>query len=724
MQLARIDCPAGKTFGPNAVTVAVAFVASTVSCGTALGQEEKKPLQLDTITVTARKLEEPVQRIPFGISVFDSKSIDQQGIRDARSFARSVPGYNYIDTGVRGSNTPNIRGVGSFFPQSADDGSVPVFIDGVPVPLRAQDREFFDLERIEILRGPQNTLYGRNAQAGAVNITTADPTFEPLFEIGGEIGNFDFGRVTALASGPLSEDLAGRIAVQLDTRDGDIRDLNSGETVRDQDLLNVHGKFVWFPDDATDATLALRYGNYNEEPAGAWFEDPDFPQVFFDSAPSYDLETLGGGLTVRRDFEAMTLTSVTGLQYYTSDFFSDDTDGLVFSARTGASPFLFNNPDADFREIRDENIQLSQEFRLDGELESGLRWLAGVNLFRSDFEIDFTSNSTAFIFGEFDNRHITTSYAGFGEVTVPLTESLRAIAGLRYTHEQKDFDGRFTDRSGGTLGADSSEDADESFDLVTGRAAITYDFLPTLTGFASVSRGAKAGGFQLADFDARNGAATDEFDAAYTWSYEAGLRGTLLDGMLDVSASVFFNDTEGEHVQVTVPVTFESVIENIDTETYGIELATAVRPLEGLTLSGGLALLQTEIVESDDPTVAAGNEIPFAPEVSFDLAAQYERPLDLFSFEGDVFGRAEYQYVGTRTVDPQNRFDLGAFDIVNLRAGWGSERVSIYGFVTNLFDEEYAETAFSFGASLAGERVSVGVPGQPRRFGIGAKIRF
>ncbi len=706
----------------------MASVAVLWSAGAATGvsaQENGNTLILDPVVVTARKIEESVQRVPFGISVFDKNSIDRQRLRDTRSFAGETPGLNFVDTGVRGSNIPNIRGVGSFFPQSSDDASVPVFIDGVPVPLRAQDREFFDIQRIEVLRGPQNTVYGRNAQAGAISITTANPTSDREFEVGGEIANLGARRATGLVGGPLGEHAAGRLAVQYDTRDGDIPDLNLGDDARDRDLVNANSKLLWYPSDATDVSLALRYGNYDEQPTvGAFFENPDFPQIFLDTPHSYDLETLGGGLTVRHELGNATLTSVTGFNRYTSDLFSDDSDGLVFQALTGLPAAQFNNPNANFRIISEDDILFSQEIRLDGELANGVRWLAGVNLFRSELDFDFTFNRTGFILGDFSNRFTTTSYDGFGETTIPLTDSFSVSAGVRYAHEVRDFDGRFADRSGGTLGADARESASQSFNLVTGRAALTYDIHPELTAYASTARGAKAGGFQLADTDVARGFNTSRFDPAYTWSYEAGLRGSALKGVISASASAFFTDTEGEHVQVFEPLTFQSVIRNIDTQSYGIELEGTVRPTRGLTLSGGLALLDTEITGSEDPAVRSGNEVPFAPSLAFNLAAEYEQPLTVFGQFGDVFTRVEYRYVGARTVDPQNSFDLSSFDLINLRVGWDSERMSIYGFVTNLTDNTYAETAFAFGTGPNGERVSVGIPGQPRRFGVGASLRL
>ena len=682
-------------------------------------------ISLDAITVTARGIEEPVQQVPFGISVFNAPRIERERVRDARSFARNTPGFNFFDSGVRGSNIPNIRGVGSFFPLSPDDTSVPVFIDGVSIPVRSQDRELFDVERIEVLRGPQNTIFGRNAQAGAISITTADPTFTPEFEIGAEIGNFSARRIQAIASGPFSSTLAGRISGQFDTRNGDFDDINLNDDVRDQQVVNANGKLLWLPGESTDASLAVRYGNYDEQSTeGVLLDDPGFPRASLDTPFSYDLETIGSGLTVTHDFGALTLTSITGIQYYTSAFSSDNTDGLIFSVIRGVPPAALNDPDNETRNVDEENLQLSQEFQLEGELENGTRWLAGFNFFRSIFEVDTRFNVENFVVGDFAEEIDTTSYSAFAEVTVPVTERLRAIAGLRFTHEVKDFENSFSGFIFTGIPSETSQDDSRSFNLVTGRAALSYDFLPALTGFASVSRGAKTGGFQLLDLDSAFGFETTEFDTATTWSTEAGVRGTLLDGRLDLSASAFFNDTTDEQVQVFDVESLQFVLENLDVQTYGIELESTARPVDGLSLSTGVGFVQTEITASDDPAIAVGNEVPFAPSITFNVAGQYDYPFDILGHEGGLFGRAEYQFVGSRTVDPANSLTLESYDLVNLRVGWDSDRVSVYGFVDNLLDETYAESAFSFGTSPAGDAVHAAIPSQPRRFGVGVRLRF
>ena len=710
--------------------------ALTVACGVAAvageavaqeteSRERPDVVTLEQVTVTARKVEEPVRQIPFGITVFDAESIERDRLQDARSIGRSTPGLNFVDVGARPGNLPNIRGVGSLIPLSGDDTSVPVFVDGVPLPVRAQDLDFVDIQRIEVLRGPQNSVFGRNAQAGAISITTADPTFEPVFEIGGEIGNFEHGRISALASGPLSETLAARLSGRFDTRGGDFADITRNDDVRGKNVTMLNGKVLWVPGDDTDVTLAFRYGNYDEEVFGVLFDDPGFPRQATDIEQRLELETAGAGLTVTHDFADFTLISVTGLQYYQLEQELDSTDGVVFGVIADLPPAVFDDPTVDFRLSAEDDIQVSQEIRLDGELTNGMRWLAGVSFFRADLDFDVAFSGDALdLFGDFEESFVTTSYATFGKVTVPFGDRLRATGGLRFTHEIKDFDGRFTDLSGTAAIPSTSQSDSLTFDLVTGRAALSYDFLPTFTGFASIARGAKAGGFQLLDIDAADGSPTSRFESAFTWSYEAGVRGTLLDGRLDLGASLFFNDTTDEHVQVFDVQSLQFIIENVDVQTYGVELETTARPVDRLALSAGVGLLQTEIVASDDPTIVAGNEAPFSPALTFNAAAQYAHPFDLLERDGELFGRIEYQYTGSRTIDPQNTVDLDPFDLVNLRFGWGSEGVSVYGFVDNLFDETYAETAFSFGTSVTGARVAAASPGLPRRFGVGARLRF
>ncbi|MEM9100570.1 MAG: TonB-dependent receptor plug domain-containing protein, partial [Pseudomonadota bacterium] len=276
----------------------------------------------DPIVVTARLIEEPIQRIPFGITVIDGSDVEDRRIDGSLSISRATPGLNSAGFGVRNGFFPNVRGVGSFFPLSGDDASVPVFIDGVPLAVRSQDRDLFDVQRVEVLRGPQNTLYGRNAQAGAISITSIAPSFVPEARLNFEAGTDGYGRVEAAVSGPLHEDIAGRLAVRVNTEGGDVPNDAAPQTQRSGNVANLAGSLLWDASEKTEARLNLRYGNYDETPLGPLFADlPGFPRAFQDTSPIYELETLGASITVEHEFESeINLTSVSGFQTYQTFF--------------------------------------------------------------------------------------------------------------------------------------------------------------------------------------------------------------------------------------------------------------------------------------------------------------------------------------------------------------------------------------------------------------------
>lgn len=671
------------------------------------------------IVVTARKVEEPLRRVPFGITLIENPS----DIRETRRFAKETPGLNFTEAGVRTANTTNIRGVGSFLPLSFEDSSVPVFVDGVPLPLGAIDLEFFDIERIEVLRGPQSTVFGRNAQAGAISITTKSPSQEGEFAVGFEVGNLGQYRAMGLASGPLSDTLAIRMALEYSDRDGDVPDVNLGGFARDQAVLNANTKLAWTPSDNTEATLGVRYGNYDEEPIqGLLLEDAEFPRLSLDTPTDLALETFGASLRINHDFGSVKLTSITAIEHYDGQLMVDDSDGLVFGALTGLPPIFFNDPNADFRSIMQGNTQFSQELRLTGKTAAGLVWIAGLEFLTTEANYDQLSNTTGVLFGEFRNNFSTDSYAAYAEATVPLTQRLQLIGGLRVTYEDKSFDASFDDLSG--IGFDSFDTGERSFTLITGRASVTYDMTDAASLFATVARGAKSGGFQLIDTDLAFGFPNGTFDSATTWTYEIGSRGTILDGHISYGASIFFNDTTDEHIPVFQLVPFQGVVENLDTETYGAEIEMAIKPTDQLTFTGTLALLESEITDTEAIGVSSGNEVPFAPGVSYSLGAQYEFPLRLAQTDGTITANLQYQFTGSRRTEAENILKLDSFSIFNARIAWESEALSVYVFADNLFDEVYADSAFFIGPSATGANMSFGFPGRPRLYGIGAMLRF
>lgn len=705
----------------------LAYLAAPFAATQPVAQtNDDKVVVADPVVVTARLIEEPIQRIPFGITVVDGSDVEDRRIDGSLSLSRTTPGLNSAGFGVRNGFFPNVRGVGSFFPLSGDDASVPVFIDGVPLAVRSQDRDLFDVQRVEVLRGPQNTLYGRNAQAGAISITSIAPSFVPEARLNFEAGTDGYGRVEAAVSGPLHEDIAGRLAVRVNTEGGDVPNDAAPQTQRSGNVANLAGSLLWDASGRTEARLNLRYGNYDETPLGPLFADlPGFPRAFQETSPIYELETLGAGITVEHEFEnEINLTSISGFQTYQTFFTQDDTDGYILEAITGLPPVFANNPAADFRVIEDDDVQFSQELRLDGGIGDGGSWVGGLSFYRNALDLTADFNSTGFVIGTFDNDFTTTGYSAFGEVTYPVMDGVRVFGGLRYTLEQKDYDTVFTDGSGRTLGFDSADSGDDTFTLVTGRAGLTYDLTPSVTAFASVARGGKTGGFQLGDLDVSAGRTVSSFENALTWTGEVGVRGTLFGDRVSFSASGFFNDTKDEHLQVFDLTTFEFIIENADTQTYGFELEGVVQATPWLRFDGSLAFLETEITSSDDPSVRSGNDVPYAPRITFALGTEFQTDFAIYGYDGALTARAEYQFVGERKGDAQNLVTLDSYGLVNLRAGWSGEHLEVYAFAENAFDEDYVDAIGIFGTGPTGAPVTSASPGLPARYGVGLTLNF
>ncbi|WP_395710643.1 TonB-dependent receptor plug domain-containing protein, partial [Reyranella sp.] len=214
------------------------------------------------MTVTSRRFEEPIQKVPFSVTAVTGEDLRDRNIRGSRDLYRSIPNFNFTDSGIPEANLLNIRGIGSS--SALISPSITYYIDGVPLPQRAFDIRFLDLSRIEVLRGPQGTLFGQNSQAGAISLTSNDPTKERAFEIGAEYGSYNLRQLTATANGALADNITARVAAQFYGTDGDISNLlfsspaatYSGGMLRQQTLGAASGKVNVELGPNTTATLA------------------------------------------------------------------------------------------------------------------------------------------------------------------------------------------------------------------------------------------------------------------------------------------------------------------------------------------------------------------------------------------------------------------------------------------------------------------------------------
>ncbi len=699
----------------------------------ASGATEGDVISLDEIQVTARKIEENLRDVPFSITAVTRRELQDSNIHNTQELYRWVPNFNFTESGLGFSNLLNIRGIGSS--SAVISSAVNYYVDGIPVPTRVFDQRFLDVSQIEVLRGPQGTLFGLNAQAGAVTISTGNPTqsFEGM--VGGEIGSNGMRQATAMVSGPVNDRLAMRMSGQLYGYDGDIDNYlfaptgaiaSIDKSVREERMGAVSAKLLLTPDDDTTIQLSAHYRKDRAHPTtGVLLDDPLYPRQAMNPIADNKTETGGFGLTITHDMGWAKLTSISGFYGYDINMDADIVDGFIANAQTGFPPYFAQMAGVNMRAIDEHNSQWTQEVRLDGETASGIRWVSGASAYYSLYQITTDITAMAMANGAYTASVDTLNVAGFGEVTVPLTGKLSWIGGLRATHENKSFNGVFAGRPGAVLALPFfAESGDQNYDFITGRTGLVYDLTSTFSAYATVARGEKPGGYSIYNQFAAFGVASTPYGSAETWSYEVGVRGRPFSEHFEMGMSAFYNDTRDEQLFTYNPVSSRFDIQNADTRTYGGELEARLRPFESLLITGTLALLNTEITSAANSRIV-GNEVPYAPSVTASLAAEYRLPLTLGSHSGSAFLRGEYQYVGSRTIDPANSRDLDAYSLINLRTGWESQSFDMYAYVENLADETYTLSAYQAGTNmLTGAAVYAGVPGKSRSFGGGARVRF
>ena len=684
---------------------------------------------LDPITVTARRRGEPEDEVPLSITVIEGDALPSFSIDPGADVARRTPNFNFVDFAEPGSSFGNIRGIGPLgSPLNSLDNTVGFSLNGVPTSSFGFAPNLIDVERVEVLRGPQGTLFGRNALGGAVNVVTNPADGQREFRVTGEIGTEGYVLGEALAAGWLLPGrLAGRGVMRYQNFDGDIPNTVVGGEEGGAEIVAGRGTLRLTPGANLEVTLSAGLDRENRnDPRFLLRDAPGFPVSGADIQISGERNIIDTSLEISRDFEAFTLTSTTGFQNIELNSISDDTDPLLFSAITGLPASFFNAPTQDFNRIDADEQILSQEVRLNSLEDADIGWVAGVNYFRSDFdqERDLQSNFFASLNGSDDIEIESQTFAVFGDASVPLPflENVTVSGGVRVAHDVQDYRADYVSNGFPGIVPRFSEENDFSDTYVTGRFALSYQWAPDIMTFASVARGYASGGFPRFPVNARFGNPEEVFQPSTVWTYEAGIHAGLLDRRLRIDASVFFNDVSDGQLTTFDPDTFVFFFENQDYESYGFEVEARALVTPGLELNGGVGFTQTELknVAADAGTGAVdGNRVPNSADLTANAGAQYRFAAEDLDLPGDFLVNGTYQFVGAREADISNSFELDAYHLVDTQVGWENDYVRIYGFARNLFDERPEFFGSSFGPGAQGVIV-----GRGRIVGVGASVTW
>ena len=693
--------------------------------------DEGEPYALiEEVLVTAQKREQNVNDVGLSIAVLSGQDIAELGLSEPLDLAAQVPNLNINNT--IGNSIPNvsIRGLGLNDYAVNNNPAAGVYVDEVYLVSPAMlSFQLFDLERVEVLKGPQGTLYGRNTTAGAINFVSRKPGEEFEAHLSATYGNFNMMSVEGAAGGQLATGLKARVAVKgiyqneghqtnrATNRDVGAVDrtswrllINLQPTSTVDFLLNVHGGR-----DESDTQLVKVNNILTSADDEFWPGDP------FDSAGRpdsfLDNKSDGGVLTVNWDFsERFYLTSVTGYENY-SRRHVEDRDGTELVQLDG--------------QFLNEITQFSQEVRLTYE---GDRLVLIVGAFhgsdeietRDRFDTEHLFSVGLFPFRSVGNEYIqeTDSQALFAHSEWLMAEDWRLTAGVRYTDERKDFGNAFTfiyvdapPTAGGTELQVFPPVANEyEVDNVSWRVGLGYLGLDDTILYANVSRGFKSGNFQgqltflpqtLGNFEEENVVA-----------YEAGFKTRLLNGSMQLDATAFLYDYED--IQIYGPIFTEPIdplfgIDNAgDAEVLGMEVALLLRAAAGLDLRAGLGLLSTEVTKPTLATIEKGSKLPNSPKVNFNFLARFERPIGKqlrFSVIADLSHKGEVIYDIVR--QPAQAIEKGRW-LVNLRVGLISpdDTLSAYLWARNLGHEKYRTQVLT---STVGFGESWGLP---RTYGI------
>jgi len=690
--------------------------------------EAEETARQDVIIVTARQREEPSQDVPFALTVLDAGTLETRRVDDTFSLFRQAPGLSLTSFDDGRFAYFQLRGIGPLTQAiGPDDGSVVTYVDGVPQPVFASEFAYLDLERIEVLRGPQGTLFGRNSQGGAINITTRAPSdsFEGAVRL--EAGEEGYGLAEASFSGPLAGDqVAGRLSLRASTVDGFVDNIAPrGGDLGDQTAYSARGVLAIVPgaEDGLRITLSANVDDRVSNPFYYVLRGQPNPLVEIDPENEVDRTAWGASAKIENPLGFADFTSITAVNGFTNEQVTDDTDGLIYGPLFGLPASDFLAP-LSFSDWEEQETRFYQELRLSSPAESDIAWAAGLVYFTSDLDVELDNRSTfsPILNGDRDATQTIDSYAAYGEVTAPLfTPRLKGTAGLRFTRDEKTLDATFTGVGFPGSVEFFEENSEANFDLVTGRLALAYEATDNINLYATAGRGAKSGGFPRLTLNAAFGALSPSYAESTSWTYEAGMKARLPGGRASFDINGFYNDVEDEQLFVLDFVAFQFVPVNLDTRSFGIEAQGDIALGENWTVAGGLAWTDGEIREGDAFSGAAeGNPIPNTAELSTTATLDYrgnETSLSGFAFA--PFATLTHQYVGDRAADVADSFDLDAYHNVDARVGAALGSVEVFAFARNLLDEEQ-----EINGTLFGPGVEASSLGRPRILGIGLSGRF
>lgn len=692
-----------RRVGVTALAGAAAF-AGTASFAEEAAQA-RASTAIEAVVVTAQRVEQNLQDVPVAVSAFSEETLWVNRMNSMVDIAQRTPSFTATEVSPGEPNLA-IRGIGTegINSNAGGDASVVLFVDGVYIGRGgAAPLDLYDLERVEVLRGPQGTLFGKNVVGGAVSLTSRKPAFDDDFiEVAGTFGNYDRVELIGRFNQALSSTFAVSGAVSSRQRDGFTLNETTGNRVDDEKSAGGRLSLRYAPSDVLDLVVTLDHvdqdqkGQPRDNDCNASFNggvhcvgvnpNPRRVNTVFDGYLRREVT----GISANVDYETQwgTLTSVTA--YRTADYAHADE--------------FFSNPInpptqiSSYNENIEESKQFSQELRLAfNAMDQKLHGVAGVyylfeNIERNEILFQTFPVPAVTGVGSFPQDVDSTSFAIFGQVNYDVTEQLTVTAGARMTWEEKEADLAAVLLQGPGLPPPLAEEfavsADENWRAFTPRFAVSYRLNDDAMVYASAARGFKSGGFQ--GTPGTGASAEIPYDPEFAWSYEVGAKTQWLDDSLRLNLAAFHIDYDDLQVSQLVPLCCVVIGNAATAEIRGVEVEALYRPLPGVDINASYSWLDAEYTDFADGATAdhSGNTLQRAPKHKFNLGAQYEWSVgDL----GTLMARVDwtrqskiYFEASNTPLEVQERYDVVDARLA-LRAHDDSWELALWG--KNLDDE-------------------------------------
>ncbi len=719
-----------------ALMTAITFAASAVAA------EERGAPQLEEIIVTAQYRAESLQEVPVAVTAFSAEDIVEAGIETTQDFVNLTPNMTLDDSFTLGNTFVQVRGVAQI---NNADSPVAIVVDGVPQNNQKQFRqELFDIERIEVLKGPQGSLYGRNAIGGAVNIVTKMPTESLEGGVTVGAGNGGLQKANAFIGGPIVEDkLMFRLTAAYKEFDGVIDNDYLGTEVDFYETKDIRGRLLWNVTDQFSADLRVAYSDAD----GGCCWDTFLFNPLIGNAPNPT--GISNPNNNRYQEPAMNILGRTDVLEST-----EVTLKLTWSGEVGEFSYIFNDTsmdedyfaDLDFTDGVDDSLgwlftnvffgglpvaadqqQLlsvdlrSHEFRFTSDDTSRVRWIAGAYFLETERSLatiggfDFAPTTPTFSRDAFSgvafinllDDNDNEAWALFGQLEYDITDDLELTFGLRYDNDERHHRGT-------VIGGGVNTDRKKTFRDLQPRIILTKTWSEDMLGYVSYSRGFRSGGF--------NGPAvgSQSFAEETLDNYEIGFKSTWLDQRLQLNAAAFYAQSDDFQFFFVDLATASQVIANIEeVEMVGAEVEVQALLSEGWTLYANLGVTDSSIEKSASRPQDEGNRTPKNQKYTLNVGSQYTWPV-----ADGVFARArvDYEHRGRKYWHPDNRNSMDPFGLLSARFALEGERWSATLWGRSITDEEYWQDYNA--AAFSGALGDIGFLGRGRTYGLDLSWRF